>query len=121
VFKALDSRNRGVSKGAIDLIRWTADACIDDPARRLIQKLVFLTLSRLDFLHSVVDDVLDFLRGRRDRNIGLKRLVIQSCRVHSGDDESLGLKDLVKVIRWIDLEEMGKDYRLRREHRLGQV
>jgi len=110
VFGALDSRNRGASKGAINLLRWTTDVCTDDPAQRLIPKLVSLTLSRLDFLHGVVDDTLDFLQGRRNRKIGLKRLVIRSCRVHRDDDESLGLEELVKVVRWINSEEMGSDY-----------
>jgi hypothetical protein len=97
-------------EGNYHILLWTADLYTDDPAHRLVPKLVSLTLSRLDFLHGVVDDTLDFLQGRRNRKIGLKRLVIQSCRVHRDDDESLELEDLVKVIKWIDSEEMGSNY-----------
>ena len=82
----------------------------DNPAQRLVPKLTTLTLSRLDFLHGVVDDTLDFLRGRRKRKIGLKLFVIQLCRVHRTDDDTLGLAKLVKETRWIDAEVMGSDY-----------
>jgi len=84
--------------------------CVGDPAQQLLPKLVSLTLSRLDFLHGVVDGLLNFLRGRCNRGIGLERLVIQSCRVHRADDDTLGLEELVKETRWINQEVMGSDY-----------
>ena len=69
-----------------------------------------LTLSRLDFLHGVEEDILDVLRGRRDRNIGLKRLSIQSCRVHRDHDDEGYFEGLVEEVEWIDVEDMGTDY-----------
>lgn len=54
--------------------------------------------------------MLDVLQGRYDRKIGLKRLVIQSCRVHTADDDELSAKGLVGEIKWIDVEEMGSDF-----------
>ena len=69
-------------------------------------KLAFLTLSRLDFLY--VDDLLSYLRDRRDREVGLKWLIVRACRVRSEEHLS-GFKEVVKEIGLGDLEEMGSD------------
>ena len=49
------------------------------------------------------------LKGRHDGNVGLKKLAIQSCRVHKVEYMSR-LKDLVKEVKWDNLEVVGSDY-----------
>ena len=68
-----------------------------------------LTLSRLDILHGAARHLPAFLKRRRDKKIGLKRLVVRSCRVHTAAQE-LKARELVKVVKWIDVEVMGSDY-----------
>jgi len=52
---------------------------------------------------------LGVLKGRRDCNVGLKKLVIQSCRVHKVEWRSK-LKELVKEVKWDNVEVVGSDY-----------
>jgi hypothetical protein len=78
--------------------------------RQLIPKLASLTLSRLDFLFAAEQGMLDVLQGRRDCKIGLKRLVIRECRASRINYETLGFKELVGKVEWIDMEEMRSDY-----------
>jgi len=54
------------------------------------------------------------LNGRCDRNVGLKSLVIQSCRVHKVEYVS-GLLELVKEVNW---GNRGDGFGLRRVGRL---
>lgn len=54
--------------------------------------------------------MLAVLRGRRGCKIDLKRLVIQRCRVCRANDDTLGFKELVEEVEWIDVEQMGSDY-----------
>lgn len=49
------------------------------------------------------------LGGRRDHDIGLKGLVVKSCRVHRVEYMS-ELKELVKRMWWGDLVVEGSDY-----------
>ena len=49
------------------------------------------------------------LNGRCDRNVGLKSLVIQSCRVHKVEYVS-ELLELVKEVNWGNIEVMGSNY-----------
>jgi len=53
---------------------------------------------------------LDVLRGRRDCNAGLQKLVIQSCRVHK-DEYRSKLKELVKKVKWENVKVVRLDYR----------
>jgi len=46
---------------------------------------------------------------RNRHNVGLKRLVIQSCRAPSKKCKA-DLKTLVKKVTWDDVMEMGSDY-----------
>ena len=82
----------------------------DDPGQQPVPQLASLTLSNLDFLHGVEEDILDILRGRRDHNIGLTKLVVQHCRVHRAHDDEGYFEGLVEEVKWIDVEVMGTDY-----------
>jgi len=68
-----------------------------------------LTLSQLDFLHDVVGDLLEILDDRRSHDIGLERLVIERCRVHTANDAS-DFREIVKEVELTDVTEMGSDY-----------
>ena len=110
VLEALDPRKQGASKGATEISCWVVDTCADDPGQQLVPKLVSLTLSNLDFLHGMEEDILDVLRGRRDNNIGLERLIIRSCRVHRAHDDEGYFKGLVEEVKWVDVENVGTEY-----------
>ena len=49
------------------------------------------------------------LKGRRGRQIGLKKLVFQSCRV-SSIRRKADLKDIVKKVTWESVREVDSDY-----------
>jgi hypothetical protein len=72
--------------------------------------MVSLTLSQLDFLHDVVGDLLEILGDRSDHDIGLERLVVQGCRVHTAAD-AVDFRELVGEVELIDVKEMGSDYK----------
>ena len=58
-----------------------------------------LTLSHLDIRFGREEQLLDVLKRRRDHNVGLKRLVTRSCRVHKVEyNPKLG--ELVKNVKW---------------------
>ena len=40
---------------------------------------------------------MDLLEERRDRNLGLKKVTVRSCRVHEFEDE---LRELVEEVEW---------------------
>jgi len=82
------------------------DAYAGTSVRQLIPKLVSLTLSYLDFLPAVEQDMLSVLQGRRERKIDLERLVIKRCRVRGANNDTTGFKELVEDVKWIDVEEM---------------
>lgn len=52
---------------------------------------------------------MDVLKRRRKRKIGLKNLVIRSCRVHK-DEYRSELRKLVKKVKWDNINVMGSDY-----------
>lgn len=52
---------------------------------------------------------MSLLKERRDGNVGLKKLVIQSCRVHNLEYRSK-LAELVNEVKWDDVEVVGSDY-----------
>ena len=81
----------------------------DEPAQPVVPKLAYLTLSHLDFLYEASSVLLTCLQGRRAREVGLKRLVIRSCRVHS-EQEISRFKKVVEEVEWSDLEEIGSGY-----------
>jgi len=53
--------------------------------------------------------LLDLLKERRDRNIGLQKLIVRSCRVHKAEYES-SLRQLVKKVKWDSMAVVGSDY-----------
>ena len=110
VLEALDPRNRGASKGATKILRRVADSRVDKPGRQPLPKLTSLTLSSLDFLDDAERDMLEVLQGRLDRKIGLKRLHIKCCRVQRAHDDAVGFKELVKRVKWSNVEVVGSDY-----------
>lgn len=66
-----------------------------------------LTLSHIDILKLTVEqDILAVLRGRRDSEIGLERLVIQQCRLRWKKQDTLGFDELVEEVEWNDVDEM---------------
>ena len=78
----------------------------DEPTQVMMPKLTSLTLSRLDIVDGACKDLLRSLQARRDKEIGLGRLTIRTCRVHSEEDLSV-FKGVVKEVEWSDLEEEG--------------
>ena len=108
VVGAVDCRNKGTLEINTKTRAQMTCAHADDPAQPVAPKLASVTLSRVDLLHGVCGVLLAFLRGRRDREVGLKRLVIRSCRVPSEGALS-GFKEVVKETEWSDLEEVGSE------------
>ena len=108
VIEAIDHRNQGTleintkTRGQMTYTR------ADEPAQSIAPKLVSLKLFRLDLLYDVCDDLLVYLQCRRDQEVGLKLLVIRSCRVHSEEDIS-GFEKVVNEVEWSDLEEVGSE------------
>jgi hypothetical protein len=72
-------------------------------------KLQSLTLRNLDILFRAPRKLLDTLDGRSGHRVGLESLVIQSCRVTTGEYEE-DLRDRVEKVTWENVEEMGSDY-----------
>ena len=68
-----------------------------------------MTFSNLDILFDVGEELPNTLAWRREHNIGLKKLVVRSCRVHS-DEGRVNLEKLVKKVTWEDVRVMGSDY-----------
>lgn len=63
----------------------------------------------LDILFGVEEGLLDVLKGRHSCKVGLKKVAIQSCRVHKDECRS-NLRKLVKKVKWDNIEVMGSDY-----------
>lgn len=53
---------------------------------------------------------MDVLKGRRDRGVGLKRLVVRLCRVHE-DEYRSRLGQLVEEVEWDGVIAVGSSYR----------
>ena len=53
----------------------------DEPTQVMMPKLTSLTLSRLDLVDGACNNLLRSLQARRDKEIGLGRLTIHTCRV----------------------------------------
>lgn len=51
----------------------------------------------------------NFLEERFNEDMGLKRLVVESCRMHVIEDVS-ELVELVEEVEWTDEEEVGEDF-----------
>lgn len=87
----------------------TAHKCADhdSPHLPLVPKLKSLTLSHLDVLYGLNLELLTVLKGRRDQNIGLKNLIVRSCRTHEGDKEKL--REVVKKVKWVNVVEKSAD------------
>ena len=104
VLAAIDHRYQGVleintkTRGQVMYIHAGSG-----PAQPIVPKLTHLTLSNLDLLYGTSDVLLRTLQGRKDREVGLKRLVIRSCRVRSKQEMS-NFKDVVKEVECSDLE-----------------
>ena len=80
-----------------------------EPYQQTLPKLELLTLSDLDILFDCEEDLLGVLRGRRNCNVGLKRLIIRSCRVHKAEYASK-LREIVKEVKWDDVEVVGSGH-----------
>lgn len=68
-----------------------------------------MTLSYLDTLYAY-DKLLGFLKGRCDCNIGLKKLVIRSCRVDTEVKWMSKLAEVVKEVDWDRLNLVDREY-----------
>jgi len=77
-----------------------------DKSGQAVPKLESLTLSHLDILFGYEETLLDVLKERRNRNVGLKKLAVQSCRVHK-DEYKSKIRNLVKKVKWDNVEVMG--------------
>ena len=102
------SPNSGSFKISRNTYRFT-HAHTGEQDQQIFPKLESLTLSDLDILFGYDEKLLGVLKGRRDCNIGLKKLFIHSCRVHRVEWKS-ELKKLVKGVKWQNVEAVGVDY-----------
>ena len=71
---------------------------IDEPHQRSAPNLESLTLSHID-ISGLEQELLDILKERRDYNLGLRKLVVQSCQVGKIEIESK-FRELVKEVKW---------------------
>ena len=53
--------------------------------------------------------LLDTLQRRSEHRIGLKSLVVHSCRVTTSE-YAANFRDQVKEVTWEDVDEMGSDF-----------
>lgn len=83
--------------------------CADKSDPKIAPKLEWLVLSDLDILFDSEEKLLSVLKQRRDCNIGVKTLVVRSCRVHKEECRSK-LGKLVKKVKWEKMKVMGSDY-----------
>jgi hypothetical protein len=80
-----------------------------EPSQPTVSKLQTLTLYDVDVFSRLYKKLLEILKRRHDRHVGLKNLVVQSCRVPTvGYKEDL--KGLVKKVIWDNVMDMGSDY-----------
>ena len=105
VLEAMGPSNQGVLTNGTETRRHIAHACTDEQMQEVAPQLVSLTLSSLDLLGGVCDALLLSLQSRRDKKMGLRRLAIHACRVHSEEDLS-ELKEVVKEVQLVGLEEV---------------
>lgn len=63
---------------------------------------------------------MDALKEKRDRNIGLKKLVVRSCRVHESE-YGWDLGELVEEDRWSDAIAVGSDYEGSDDSDMGEL
>jgi len=87
---------------------------IAEPNWHSALKLESLTLSHIEFFYSRWRRLLDVLEERYDRNLGLKNLVVRSCRVH---EEVIGsqFRKLVENVEWDDVREVDSELGLYEE------
>ena len=74
---------------------------VDEPDQHPVPKLESLTLSHLGPFDPD-GQLLDVLQERHDHNLGLKKLVVQSCRVYEVEDE-VRYGELVEEVKWNDV------------------
>jgi hypothetical protein len=79
------------------------------PNQQITPKLQSLTLRDLDVLLTVQHQLLDTLEKRSRHHVGLKNLVVHSCRVTTSE-YAVDLRDRVKKVTWENVEEMGSDF-----------
>jgi hypothetical protein len=72
-------------------------------------KLHSLTLRDLDVLLTAQQKLLDTLEKRSKHHVGLKSLVVHSCRVTT-NEYAANLRTRVKKVTYEDVEEMGSDF-----------
>ena len=84
---------------------FVAHAYADNPKKPGLPKLTSLTLSDTDLRYGVCDDLLSFLKKRDERKAPIKKLTIQSCRVHSEHDLP-NFESIVENVECDDLEEV---------------
>lgn len=68
-----------------------------------------MTLSYLDTPSGKDEKLSDILAWRREHNVGLESLVVQSCRVDS-DGFKMKFEGLVEKVTWEDVTVKGSDY-----------
>ena len=106
VLPAMDCLDPGASTIARKTRCRIAHTHADELTQVMMPKLTSLTLSRLDLVDGVCNNLLRSLQARRDKEVGLGRLTIRTCRVHLEEDLSV-FKGVVKEVEWSDLEEEG--------------
>jgi len=106
VLQALSSENEGSFRMATETPRRFTHACIANPYQQPLPKLESLTLADLDILFDSEEELLNVLKWRRDCNVGLRKLVVRSCRVHRAQYVS-NLRELVKEVKWDNVEVVG--------------
>ncbi|KAF9647225.1 hypothetical protein BDM02DRAFT_3188147 [Thelephora ganbajun] len=80
-----------------------------EPGQRIVPNLKSLSFKNVSIFFALQQTLLRLLEERRDHNIGLEKLVIQSCRVTTSKYKA-ELRGLVKKVTWQSVVEMGSDY-----------
>ncbi|KAF9642828.1 hypothetical protein BDM02DRAFT_3124129 [Thelephora ganbajun] len=79
------------------------------PGQQIVPNLKSLSFKNVSIFFALQQTLLHFLEERCDYNIGLEKLVIQSCRVTTSRYKA-ELRGLVKKVTWQSVVEMGSDY-----------
>lgn len=122
ILEEMNSCDQGSSEEATEILHRMTYTWIVGPTGQTVPKLVSLTLSRIDLLRGVGGELLAFLERRYNQDIGLKHLVVESCRVHTAEEE-VNSKEYVDKVEWIKPKEVGFYFESEEpdsDHRLSQ-
>ena len=91
-----------VCRGELLISYLIAYMCTDKSCRPAAPKLQSSTLRNIKIPIGLHVKLLDVLEGRCDHGVGLKHLVVESCRVFTGGYEA-SQRDLAENVTWKDV------------------